>query len=289
MRRPEHYCVIIAATLACRAPDRIPDESNVPAASDAAPPSQISPSASASARPSDSLGSIYPDEVAAHPLATRLCEALHLVAGRRVAACCGGEPRRYLFEPARVDACETSASLAFAGCDWVTPSQPGAPAPCQDQLRGTLLEGAVCRSSLECAGTHHCEGLGPTRTGVCQPPEPLGSGCGVQVDVLATYTLQTDVERSHPFCAAFCSLTSHRCEPSPQPGAPCFASINCAPGQTCAAGACRLSNDAAVAAPAAHHGPECAITWPSSSSVQPGGQAPPAMRLPTRPLQGPKR
>lgn len=190
------------------------------------------------------------------PLAKKLCEALHLLPAQRKAQCCGTPPQRFLLDecvqavtrsldsrsvdldPRAVQACVTSVEETLTGCDWVTPGQPLTPAACQAVFRGKVLAGSACRSSLECEGDLHCNGTTPTRAGVCATPAGVGAGCGTHVDALAAYTLTRGLERSHPFCADFCSLLSHKCEASPPEGARCMASVNCARGQTCVRGAC---------------------------------------------------
>jgi hypothetical protein len=55
---------------------------------------------------------------------------------------------------------------------------------------------------------------------------------------MAAYVLDRTLDRAHPFCRDFCSLANHRCEPIPEEGASCVASVNCAPGHACVAGRC---------------------------------------------------
>jgi hypothetical protein len=213
-------------------------------------------SLAASSTPVDTLGTIYPRDLPPHPLATRLCETLHGVPGRRKAECCGGEPASSLTtECARVLGatlhaaaaeldetaalrCAAAMTDSLRGCDWVTPTPPGTPESCQGLLKGKLAAGSVCRSSLECEGQLHCAGVSPTKTGVCTPPGAEGSGCGTHVDVLATYLLDRRLGTSHPFCADFCSLVTHKCQKGPPLGSPCVASVNCGPSQTCVNGRC---------------------------------------------------
>jgi hypothetical protein len=222
----------------------------------------------ASAAPIDVLGSVYPRDVAPHPLATRLCEALHGVPARRKAECCGSEPAPFLMaectrvlgatlnagtaelDDATVDRCAEAMTEARAGCDWVTPNAPTAPEACQRLLRGKLERGSVCRSSLECSGDLHCEGVSSTRTGVCTPPGSEGAGCGTHVDVLATYLLDQHLATSHPFCAEHCSLVTHKCRPLPEEGAACAANVNCGASQQCIQGRCS-------SAPPRHRGESC--------------------------------
>jgi hypothetical protein len=191
-------------------------------------------------------------------MATRLCHALHAVAGKQRAACCGGPivspllelcetslsaalaSRAVTLDAAAIPRCEAAVERSFAGCDWVTPGLPPAPPECRALIRGALGEGSVCRSSLECAGDMHCAGLSPTRTGTCARPRALGDGCGAPVDPLATYTLARDVERDHPRCQDFCSLVTHRCEPVPAVGDACTARVHCAWDQRCVARRCSI-------------------------------------------------
>ncbi|HMI87700.1 MAG TPA: hypothetical protein VK550_26620 [Polyangiaceae bacterium] len=231
------------------------------------------PAASASSSPVDALGTIYPRGAPPHPRATRLCDTLHAVPARRKAECCGGvapdagaapflatECARVLgatldagtveLDEAVVDRCAAAMSAAFTGCDWVTPSPPALPEVCQQLLRGKLARGGVCRSSLECAGDMHCEGVGPTKTGICAPPAGEGAGCGAHVDVLATYLSDRHLPTAHPFCAEHCSLVAHRCGPQPEVGSACVANVNCAASQLCVKNRCS-------AAPAGRAGEVC--------------------------------
>lgn len=223
--------------------------------------------AATSSTPIDRAGSIYPRDLEVDPGAARVCDAIHGIAARRKAECCGGEASSfYAAECARtlgatlharaaeidevaLSRCSAAMQERYRTCDAVTPA-PLPLAECQRLVRGKLASGAVCRSSLECEGNLHCEGSTATRTGVCVPPAAAGAGCGVHVDVLATYVGERDLEASHPFCAAFCSLTAHKCESAPAAGAACVASVNCAPGHHCVAGKCS-------AAPLAQAGEKC--------------------------------
>jgi hypothetical protein len=223
--------------------------------------------AAALATPIDRAGTIYPRDLPEHPGAARVCDAVHGVAARRKAACCGGEASSFFaaecgrtlgatlhagnvdVDEAALARCSAAMEARYRTCDAVTPA-PLPIAECQRLVRGKLPSGAVCRSSLECVGNLHCEGVSATRTGVCVPAASVGAGCGVHVDVLATYLGHRDLETSHPFCAEFCSLAAHKCEPVPAAGAACVASVNCAPDHLCIAGKCS-------AAPRAKKGEEC--------------------------------
>jgi hypothetical protein len=200
--------------------------------------------------------SIYPEVVPPHPLATRLCSVLHGTPVRRKSECCKGPVPNYVesecvrllsaslhtglvtLDPPDVDRCEAAVTASLTGCDWVTVSEALAPDACQGILHGTLDEGKVCRSSLDCKGNMHCEGASPTRTGRCSPPAAPGAGCGGSPDALATATGQRDLDKKRPQCGAFCSFKTHRCEPYPEAGTPCLANIGCGPQQICAAGKC---------------------------------------------------
>src|SRR5262249_32058671 len=151
-------------------------------------------------------------ETGAHPLARKLCEALHVVPGRRVAECCGTKPAAPLLDqctrvvsasiaskaveidPTAIDRCRAAMEQSRVGCDWGTPSVALAPAACEQVLVGTVREAEGCRSSLECRGNLHCEGLTPTRTGTCTPPQTNDAVCGTHVDTVAAYTLQRHLE-----------------------------------------------------------------------------------------------
>jgi hypothetical protein len=274
-------------------------------------PPPPAPVASASAAPLDIAGSIYGSPREAHPLAVRLCDALHALPGRRIAECCGTPPSRFVFDECvrvvsaslesgasalaerRVDACTRAAEASLAGCDWVTPSEPLSPAACQSIFEGRVREGGVCRSSLECADDLHCQGLSATRTGVCTRPQAIGSACGSHVDVMAAYVLDRGLDRARPFCRDFCSLVNHRCEPIPAEGASCLASVNCAPGHACIASRCSSSAPIATLATPGQSchtdfdcqqggciegmcGKKCSMSFGALSNAKP-------MRLPARP------
>jgi Dickkopf N-terminal cysteine-rich region len=189
-------------------------------------------------------------------LAEELCEALHVLPGRRVAQCCGTPPSRFFYEECvrvtsqallertieisstSLASCARATTEALTGCDWVKPGQPLAPAACQGIVQGRQREGQVCRSSLECHDGLHCSRAESDGAGRCAAPEPVGTACGSGVDTFATYALEHHIETRHPICKDFCSVATHRCAPIPSEGAACQASVNCAPGQSCSAGKC---------------------------------------------------
>jgi hypothetical protein len=150
----------------------------------------------------------------------------------------------------------------------------------------------VCRSSLECNEGLHCQGLSATRTGICTRPQAVGAACGTHVDVMAAYVLDRALDRARPFCRDFCSLANHRCEPVPEEGAACLASVNCAPGHSCLAGRCSSSAPPSPAAAgqacktdfdcerggcvAGTCGKKCTLSFDALSNTA-------GMRLPSRP------
>jgi hypothetical protein len=136
-------------------------------------------------------------------------------------------------DPRAVTRCRESVEQSFAGCDWVTPSQPLPPAACQGLLKGRVAEGGQCRSSLECVAPLHCSERAADEPGRCRAPQAIGAPCASGADPLAAYLLERDVPRTHPRCAEFCSALSQRCEALPALASACVASIHCAPGQRC--------------------------------------------------------
>jgi hypothetical protein len=210
------------------------------------------------ASPPLSFGPVRPS-----PLAARLCTTLHALPGRRAAECCETHPSQNLYEEcldgvsrslasgaieldaSSIAGCERAMVAQLSGCDWVRPGLPLAPAACQGLIKGRVASGGACRSSLECASHLHCVVASGASHGRCTPPEPLGAICGRSTDALAAYALERTAEAAHPWCADFCSLVTHRCEPTPLEGAACRADINCAVGQRCSQGACRPGPDEA--------------------------------------------
>jgi len=87
---------------------------------------------------------------------------------------------------------------AHAGSEWVGPWPPAPPVACRGIIQGLLPAKSRCRSSLECAGSLRCQGLGPTEAGVCGPPLVDGTICGGSGDPLATYARQDDIDVAHP-------------------------------------------------------------------------------------------
>jgi hypothetical protein len=188
------------------------------------------------------------------PLAAELCAALHDLPAQRRAACCAapggivitGECTRVVSAALRagavrldagaVAACRAALARSLDGCDWVGAFNVTLPPACAGLLHGTLTAGAVCRSSLECAGDLRCRGAGPTQPGHCGPPLAAGAACGLATDTLAVYTRADDVERAHPECAGYCER--HRCHDAIAPGGACTLTSQCADGAHCRAGRC---------------------------------------------------
>jgi hypothetical protein len=188
--------------------------------------------------------------------AKALCTALHELPSRRRAECCSEPPVSLYFDQcvrllsnavrartvsvdaSKVALCAARVAETTRGCDWVAPTLAVAPAECDGALSGLVGEGGRCTSSLECRGALHCAGQGATTPGVCRAPQAAGAACGSSVDSLATYLGVRALEERKPLCDEFCDLTAHRCEAKPAPGAPCNASVNCAPDQACKNGRC---------------------------------------------------
>lgn len=220
--------------------------------------------ASASATPSgkpeqeganDDLRPVYPiDNLPPLPLAARYCGAVREAPARRREACCPsmgavpetGECVRTLsaalrsgavtLDAAEVDACVAAVAKETAGCDWVTSVGSPTVAACLGLIKGTLKEGARCRSNLECEEGARCRALGATRQGKCSPPLPARRVCNISTDSLAAFTGQDDLDRRHPECAGYC--VRKLCADAVAVGARCVGSFECGPKAHCVAGKC---------------------------------------------------
>ncbi|HVE81766.1 MAG TPA: hypothetical protein VND93_02925 [Myxococcales bacterium] len=188
-----------------------------------------------------------------HPLAAKLCDALHkLPLERRVECCHGGGGVTMVSqctamlssalrlgavtaEAEAVDRCAKAMEAAYAGCAWVGPNDVPLPEVCQGLLKGTLAAGARCRSSLECQDGLRCAGSGPTDLGRCAPPGPTGLPCEISVDALAGYVRQ-DLRRGHSECQGWCQRRF--CQDPVKEGGQCLADLQCQTGMHCAGGAC---------------------------------------------------
>lgn len=219
---------LLAAALAAGC-SRDPAGGAAPASSASASASASAPVAASSADAGggrrggdDEVKPVYPvTRDAPDPLAQRLCEALHALPARRKAECgggavgfhAGGECARMLSFALRsgavkvagedVDRCAEAMGRSLEGCGWASGVLPPPAEACEGIVRGTLAEGAACRSSLECVAGLSCAGVGPTDAGKCAKPRAQGV-CGAVVDALAVAVRQTRFEREHPECAGSC-------------------------------------------------------------------------------------
>lgn len=200
----------------------------------------------------DDVESVYPVEpnAPAVPLAQKLCAALTEMPEKKRAACCGATPgvvvtpecTRTLSAAVRykaveltdeaVDKCVAAFERTLEGCDWVGPFPPGPPRECQGILRGLVPEGAKCRSSLECAGSMRCRGVGPTTAGKCGPALAVGEICGGTVDTLAAFVRQNDLDEQHPECVTGHCI-KHRCSMPVLADGACHVTLDCAEGLQC--------------------------------------------------------
>lgn len=202
----------------------------------------------------ESVQPVYPIKVKPHPRAEKLCGLLHDLPARRRGECCGRPPGATLssecvrmlsaairsgavtLEERDLTTCVDAMEKAYAGCDWVGPNPPDPPASCAGIIHGMLVSGAICRSTLECAGGLRCFGVGPTATGVCGKPKRDGSPCGKVEDPLLLYARQESVEAERGECTGFCDRG--RCRVASDPGAACTRNEPCGVGKRCAGGAC---------------------------------------------------
>lgn len=226
-----------------------------PTASASASPPSASASTPAAAGGDDEIRPVYPKtNEPPDPLASKLCEALHVLPAKRRAECCAqpagfsleGECARTLsvalrdkavtVDPAAVDACAAAMARAHEGCAWVGPAGAPLPAECDGLVRGTLEEGKRCRSSLECVDGLQCQGVGPTDAGQCAKPKAHGNVCALAVDTLASFTRQDSFATRHPECAGHCAY--RRCEEFVAVGGDCKTGAQCGPGKLCSGGKC---------------------------------------------------
>ncbi len=207
--------------------------------------------AGASSGSGEDVEPVYPIEANAPvvPLAAKLCEALTAMPEKKRSEYCKSIPgvvittecTRMLSAALRykaidlaesdVAACVDAFTKSLDGCDWVGPFPPTPPAACQGILKGKIALGQKCRSSLECAGDLRCAGVGPTNSGRCSPGKEDGEICGGNVDTLAGYTRQLELERQHPECKTKC--VKHKCAPPVTEGKPCQTTADCATGLAC--------------------------------------------------------
>src|SRR5262249_19067076 len=151
----------------------------------------------------DGVRPVYPiDNKPPLPEAERYCNAVRELPKKRRQECCPkaglwaptGECIRTLsaalrsgavtLDAAALHGCRGAVTQETEGCDWVTSvGGPTTPA-CLGIIKGTLKEGAVCRSNLECEEGTRCRGLGATRPGRCAPPLPKLGPCNIATDSL---------------------------------------------------------------------------------------------------------
>lgn len=210
------------------------------------------------------MAPVYSEQPAAvDPLAARLCKAIHARPAEQRAACCGRpapkDPggqfetecarllsivlaeRSVTLNDAAVAACEAALAPQQSDCEALGRLTTPMPAACLGVLQGKRAAGTPCRSSLECADALRCAGAGPTDPGVCAPAGGPGRACAIAVDVLATYTRQTDLDTRHPECQGICQL--HRCAPPIAEGSACRSALQCGPGRFCVEGVCKAQSD----------------------------------------------
>jgi hypothetical protein len=203
----------------------------------------------------DEVRPVYPfDNKPPLPLAEEYCNAVRETPKKRRQECCPrsgayaptGECIRTLssavrsgavtLDKADLDACVAAVAKETAGCDWVTSVGSRTVGACLGILKGTLKEGALCRSNLECEEGLRCRGLSAVVAGHCGAPLAKGGLCNVSVDSLASFTGQDDFEGHHPECAGYCAR--RRCQDAPAVGAACASSYECGPQHYCAAKKC---------------------------------------------------
>ena len=261
-----------------RTPSETPDARPVSPSSVSAPAS-LAPSSSSQAKPDTSerepAAPVYFERPKANaPLAERYCRAIHGLPAAGRAKCCGrtvpddpggqltAECARLLSivleeGSVRLDAdgisrCEAALALESAQCEELGRLSSPMPGACLGLVSGLRPPRAECRSSLECEGELHCQGAGPADRGACAPPNPPTIACAVAVDMLATYTRQTDVDRRHPECDGVCKM--HRCMKTTPPKSPCETTFECGPDHFCVEGKCAASISLPVGAQCAGGG-----------------------------------
>jgi hypothetical protein len=209
---------------------------------------------------------VYPGESALQDGASELCSVLFDLPTTRRAACCNTTPGAGMraeclrnvsgaladgaitVDEAAVGRCKDAMTAATAGCDWVSafPLLPPAPAECSRLTIGHRTVGQSCRSSYECAGDAHCDGVGPITPGICKPPSSSGA-CGHVVDVLATYLRISSSNEAHPECAGYCDF--RQCADRVPVGGACKRDEACPSGSACVGGLCAMGTPGEVGQP----------------------------------------
>jgi len=184
------------------------------------------------------------------PLAQKLCAGLTEMPEKKRAACCSTPPGAVVtsecarvlsaairsnaieLSEAAVDRCIDAFDKILSGCDWVGPFAPVPPPECQGLVKGLVPEGGECRSSLECAGSLRCRGVGPTTAGKCARAGAVGELCGGTTDTLATLVRQNDLDEQHPECVTGHCI-KHRCAMPVLADGVCQVTLDCAEGLQC--------------------------------------------------------
>jgi hypothetical protein len=176
--------------------------------------------------------SVYPRSTgkAAAPEVERLCRVFSALPRERRAACAGQpEPQVLTSECARMlgaalgdgavtfsasaaERCVAEQSARYQSCDFTSQGTLAPAESCRALFTGQRAQGAICRSSLECAAGLHCKGVSPVETGRCAAPSAPGTLCGLASDALAAYLPHREAD--HPECAGAC--IRNRCaKPAP--------------------------------------------------------------------------
>jgi hypothetical protein len=247
--------VVALAAASCKSKDAA-------SGADAATPAPDAAAAQADESDDDEVRPVYPiDNLPPLSLALRYCDAAREVARKRREECC---PTLRAYAPtdqcvrtlssalrsgavtvdeSAIDACAAAVARATAGCDWVTSTGTPTDPACLGILKGTLKDGAACRSNLECEEGMRCIGLGATKPGRCWAPLAARSVFNLATDSLAVFTGQDDYDRHHPECAGYCRL--RQCVNAVPIGGHCAASLECGVKAWCIAGLCKPTLPAA--------------------------------------------
>jgi hypothetical protein len=230
--------------------------SGVASASASASSASVTASASTGFGADEQVRPVYPTLTGpADPVAVKICGLMFTEGEEKAAVCCGRKPGKSGLErecervltgalagkfvqvdDEKVTACKAALKSTLTDCDWVTPTgTPPLPPACSSLLTGKVPLRAACRSHLECVTGSFCEGLSPTRVGVCAKPRLDGS-CFGGADSLATLARQR-VGEEHPACDGVC--IGQRCVEAVALGGACKLSTDCGKGHHCEGGTCK--------------------------------------------------
>ncbi len=204
--------------------------------------------------PEPAVKPVFPAGVTPHPVASKLCEALHEIPNRRRAECC--ERKAPVSVSKRcvdivstaladgaivvslpdVEACLAAQTALHQGCDWVSITAPRAAEVCRGLYRGQRNAGQACRSSLECVGDMTCRGVGPTQEGVCGEARAEGAVCGAGIDPIGPFVRLVDGDLPSECAGGFCQ--KNRCRAYVAAGGACTGSAQCVAGKACVGGVC---------------------------------------------------